>query len=267
MSITPNDEHDYVLTNSDEGNFILSGNKLLVNNSSLASGNRTIQVSSTDLFGKSITVDFTITVLSNNIPSSADASIITSVNADYTFTGGDFLFTDADSEDTFGGIRIETTETAGDLEYNGSDVFAESIIDDITKLVFHSPSDASGTPYSTFTFKVFDSKGGISSAAYTMSIDIIQEVTWTGATNSDWNTASNWDPALVPTTYIDAIIPAGEITNYPVIFSGINASVKNITISSTVNNSIIVQSGGKLTVSGNYTAVEGAGIKMETINP
>ncbi len=263
----PQDEHDYVLTNSDGGNFILSGNKLLVNNSGLTQGTYGIEVSSTDLFGESITETFSISVLSNNIPTSANASIITSVNANYTFTVSDFPFTDADSEDNFGGIRIETTETAGDLEYNGSDVFNESIIDDITKLVFRSPSDASGTPYSTFTFKVFDSKGGISSAAYTMSVDIIQEVTWTGTTDSDWNTASNWSPAIVPTAYIDVIIPASGITNYPKVYSGTNAEVKNITINSTVNNSIVVESGGKLTVAGSCTAAAGAGIKMETIIP
>ncbi|WP_319591162.1 DUF4347 domain-containing protein [uncultured Draconibacterium sp.] len=258
----PQDEHDYVLTNSDGGNFILSGNKLLVNNSSLTAGSRTIQVTSSDLFGESFTKSFTISVLTNNIPTSANSTIYTSKNADYTFSISDFPFSDDDTEDTFGGIRIETTETAGDLEYNGSDVFTASIIDDITKLVFRSPVDAAGAPYSSFTFKVFDSKGGISSSTYTMSINVVDAVTWTGTTDTDWNKATNWNPAVVPTVYVDATIPASGVSNFPVVNSAATAIVKNLTNNSTTNSAITVQAGGKLTINGTYTTVNGAEIKV-----
>ncbi|MDD2304428.1 MAG: hypothetical protein PHP53_07015 [Prolixibacteraceae bacterium] len=87
-------------------------------------------------------------------------------------------------------------------------------------------------------------------------------ITWTGATSNDWNTASNWTPAVVPTASIDATVPSSGITNYPVIASGTNATVNNLTINSTAANSIIVNIGGKLTVSGSYTAVGGAKIKV-----
>ncbi|WP_319479446.1 DUF4347 domain-containing protein [uncultured Draconibacterium sp.] len=259
----PQDEHDYVLTNSDGGNFILSGNKLLVNNSSLTAGDRTIDVTSTDLFGQSFTKSFTISVLNNNIPTSANSTIYTSKNADYTFATSDFPFSDNDAGDTFGGIRIETLETAGDLEYNGSDVFAESIIDDITKLVFRSPADASGTPYSTFTFKIFDSKGGISAESYTMSVNVVDAVTWTGANDTDWNNATNWNPTVIPTAYVDATIPASGVTNFPVVSSATTAIVKNLTNNSTTNNAITVQTGGKLTINGTYNAITNAQIKVE----
>ncbi|MDD2304424.1 MAG: glycine rich domain-containing protein [Prolixibacteraceae bacterium] len=97
-------------------------------------------------------------------------------------------------------------------------------------------------------------------------ITFISSVTWVGGTTgatTDWNTASNWSPAVVPTSTIDATIPATGITYYPVVASGTNAIVKNLTNNSTATNSIIVNTGGKLTVSGTYTAVSGAKIKVE----
>ena len=85
-------------------------------------------------------------------------------------------------------------------------------------------------------------------------------VTWTGAINSNWNITDNWSPAVVPTTERDATIPSSGITNFPVVTSGTNATVKNLTNNSTTN--LIVQTGGKLTISGIYTAVSGSQIKM-----
>ncbi|MDD2304423.1 MAG: GLUG motif-containing protein [Prolixibacteraceae bacterium] len=94
---------------------------------------------------------------------------------------------------------------------------------------------------------------------------LLISVTWVGGTTgatTDWNTASNWSPAVVPTATIDATIPSSGITNYPVVASGTNATVKNLINNSTVTNSIIINTGGKLTVSGSYTAVSGAKIKV-----
>lgn len=86
-------------------------------------------------------------------------------------------------------------------------------------------------------------------------------ITWTGATSNDWNTASNWNPAVVPTATIDATIPAG-LTNYPVIGVTTNAQVKNLVHNGTSAQRINVNRGGKLTVNGTYTAVSGAEIKV-----
>lgn len=86
--------------------------------------------------------------------------------------------------------------------------------------------------------------------------------TWTGATDSDWNTASNWNPAVVPASDRDATIPASGISNYPVVSSSTNAAVKNLTNNSTTNSAITVQAGGRLTINGTYTTVNGAEIKV-----
>ncbi|MBS9464271.1 DUF4347 domain-containing protein, partial [Flagellimonas sp. 389] len=168
----PNDQHDYSLSNNGGGRFTVNGNSLIVANSSLlTSGNYVVTVRSTDLMGEFYEKNFTINVISNNKPTSANGQIQVNNGSNYLFGSDDFSFTDTDG-DTFGGIRIETAETAGDLEYDGSDVFDGTVINDITLLNFKAPSNASGNPYATFTFKVFDSRGGISTDAYTMNVQV-----------------------------------------------------------------------------------------------
>jgi hypothetical protein len=68
----------------------------------------------------------------------------------------------------------------------------------------------------------------------------VTAVTWTGALSTDWATAGNWSPAVVPTSSIDAIIPSAP-TNQPSV-SGTQAA-KNLT----------VQAGARLTLAGGAT--------------
>ncbi len=172
----PNDQHDYSLTNNGGGRFTVIGNTLVAANSSLLTpGDYTITVRSTDLFGTSVAENFTITVVSNDKPTSADGQVVMESDDNYTFSSADFSFNDTDG-DTFGGIRIETVETDGDLEYEGADVFDGTVINDISLLNFKSPANSIGDPYATFTFKVFDSRGGISTDAYTMNVEVIDGV-------------------------------------------------------------------------------------------
>ncbi|MFY7669583.1 choice-of-anchor J domain-containing protein [Tenacibaculum sp. MEBiC06402] len=67
---------------------------------------------------------------------------------------------------------------------------------------------------------------------------------WTGGTDNDWATASNWLTNAVPSTSDDAVIPSG-VTNYPTISSA------------TTVNSISIASGASLianaTVTGSVT--------------
>ena len=66
--------------------------------------------------------------------------------------------------------------------------------------------------------------------------------TWTGTTDTDWNTASNWSPASVPTTSDLLTIP--NTTNKPV-FTG------DLTIAS--GGSVTIAPGASLTVTGTLT--------------
>lgn len=97
-----------------------------------------------------------------------------------------------------------------------------------------------------------------------VQITVPNAVTWTGATSTNWNTASNWSPAVVPTSVIDATIPLG-LTNYPVVASGTTASVKSLT-NNAPGRTVTVNATGKLTVNGTYTAVSGTEIKVLTTN-
>ena len=54
-------------------------------------------------------------------------------------------------------------------------------------------------------------------------------VSWTGLSDTDWNTPNNWDPVALPTSATDVTIPSG-LTNYPVIAADETADCNNIAI-------------------------------------
>lgn len=74
-------------------------------------------------------------------------------------------------------------------------------------------------------------------------------LTWTGATDTDWNNATNWSTGTVPTTGAHVIIP--NEANDPVIFSGIGASCNNLTVEA--GASLTINSGGSLITDGTIT--------------
>ena len=63
---------------------------------------------------------------------------------------------------------------------------------------------------------------------------------WTGVTDTDWSTASNWDDETVPTSSVDVTIPSG-CTNYPAIDETANCQ------------SIEIQNGGSLEINSAYS--------------
>ena len=70
---------------------------------------------------------------------------------------------------------------------------------------------------------------------------------WTGATNTDWGTATNWLRGTVPTASDAVIIP--NVTNKPII--GAAATCNNITINA--SSSVTITGTNTLTVTGNWT--------------
>jgi hypothetical protein len=72
--------------------------------------------------------------------------------------------------------------------------------------------------------------------------------TWTGGTSTDWNTASNWDAAAVPTSSDDAVVNSGG--NQPSVDA--TANCNNLT----VNTGATVTNNSTLTVA---AALSGAG--------
>ncbi len=101
-------------------------------------------------------------------------------------------------------------------------------------------------------------------ALYRLTTNVI----WVGGVSNAWNNASNWNPNIIPTAQFDAEIPTVANGNYyPVVPAGSDVVTKNLTISAPVPQSLTIENGGKLTVTGSYEAVAGAGVKVEGQQP
>ncbi len=74
-------------------------------------------------------------------------------------------------------------------------------------------------------------------------------VTWTGAVSTDWNNASNWSPASVPSGSTNAVIP--NTTNKPRIGSA-GGFVQNITFATGAG--LTIDAGSFLSVNGHWIA-------------
>jgi type IX secretion system substrate protein len=76
----------------------------------------------------------------------------------------------------------------------------------------------------------------------------ISATNWTGTTNTDWNTAGNWDNGI-PDNSFQVVIP--NVTNQPIIASGTNYIIGNLTIDT--GSSLSINTAKGLTVSGDLT--------------
>ncbi|MBN2281939.1 MAG: choice-of-anchor D domain-containing protein [Candidatus Marinimicrobia bacterium] len=108
----------------------------------------------------------------NDAPAGGDGMISTDEEIAYNFKTADFPYTDIENH-LFSGIRIITAESAGDLEYMGQDVSANTNCSDMNNLVFRPAENSHGSPYATFTFQVRDSENALSEATYTMTINVV----------------------------------------------------------------------------------------------
>jgi PKD repeat protein len=88
-------------------------------------------------------------------------------------------------------------------------------------------------------------------------IHAVQSGLWTGITSNDWNTASNWDDNIVPTSGVDVTIPASA-PNWP-------TRTGDLILGTTCNN-ITMIGPSELTVTGNLTIPSGKTLTCST-NP
>ncbi len=91
-------------------------------------------------------------------------------------------------------------------------------------------------------------------------------VTWTGATDTDWDVPTNWDGGVEPTVADDVVIPSG-LTNYPVITTTGN-TVQSVEIQG-ANSTLDINPGAELTILGSPDVglyCEGAAIILGTLN-
>lgn len=86
----------------------------------------------------------------------------------------------------------------------------------------------------------------------TVTLAVNATGTWLGATNTDWNTASNWCGG-VPTAATDVLVPDyGVGGTYPVIYAVVAGTCRNIILSA--NASVTINKNGSLAVSGTYSS-------------
>ncbi|KAB7729282.1 hypothetical protein F5984_16765 [Rudanella paleaurantiibacter] len=85
-----------------------------------------------------------------------------------------------------------------------------------------------------------------------LSASLAQTVNWTGATSSNWNIASNWNPATVPTATNDVVI-SSTATTQPTLST--TAVAKSVEVRS--GASLSISSAGSLTVNGNKVVLSG----------
>jgi len=113
----------------------------------------------------------TINVMNYN-PLGDDESVTMYMNESYDFSTSDFSFTGYNSS-TFAGIKIISSETQGDLDYNSVDISDNQTCADVSLLSFSPATDQTGYPYASFTFKVIDSDGRLSDNTYNFSITVL----------------------------------------------------------------------------------------------
>ena len=126
-----------------------------------------------------MTIDVTAV---NDAPDGSDNTVTVLEDTGYTFSVGDFGFSDTLDNDAFAGVKITTLPGLGSLTLNGVAVTSGDFINvtDITSdlFVFTPASNSNGVGYTSFTFQVQDdggtTNGGVNldAAANQLTIDV-----------------------------------------------------------------------------------------------
>ncbi|MGJ8745915.1 alpha-amylase family glycosyl hydrolase [Polaribacter sp.] len=74
---------------------------------------------------------------------------------------------------------------------------------------------------------VYDEVDNCPSVAGLYALDGCNNMQWTGATSTDWNTASNWDKNIVPRNSVDVLVPEG-VPNYPISANAVTVNSMSI---------------------------------------
>ncbi|MCK5925119.1 MAG: cadherin-like domain-containing protein, partial [Methylococcales bacterium] len=124
----------------------------------------------------------TTTVVStsiNDAPTTTDKTITTDEDTDHTFSTSDFSFTDSDTDASLASIKITTLEAFGSLKLDGADVTTGQVINKLDiengKLKFTPATDANGTAYDTFKFKVNDGIAGSAEKTLTVNVNAVND--------------------------------------------------------------------------------------------
>lgn len=110
------------------------------------------------------------------------------------------------------------------------------------------------TSVQTATYTITPQSGaGCTGAPFTLVVNVSPSIAgtavWLGTTSTDWCTASNWSCGLVPSSSVNAIIPAGP-TNMPVIDGSCAAFVKDLDVQA--GATLDLTSGNSLSIFGEF---------------
>jgi len=164
----------------------------------------------------------------NDLPAGADKTVTFDEDTVYSFTIGDFGFTDPDVVDTLNAVRIDTIPAPGDgvLRLNGVAVIAGQIIPSgqVTNLTFTPDLNESGIAYNSFTFSVQDNNGGFDATPNTMTLNVDPISDAPIVTTVDIRgVPGDLMPVTITTTAVDT--DGSEILDATVILSGIPTGV------------------------------------------
>ncbi|NOY97261.1 MAG: T9SS type A sorting domain-containing protein, partial [Chlorobi bacterium] len=107
-------------------------------------------------------------------PVGADGSVSALVEKTYVFKAGDFYF-QGSAGSGFAGIIIMSLPAKGILKYNSRPVTDSTDYTDVSLLTFTPDSSETGSPYTSFRYKVKDTKGRYSDKSYTMTINVFDK--------------------------------------------------------------------------------------------
>ena len=99
----------------------------------------------------------------NDAPAGTDTTVTTAEDTAYVFAAANFGFTDPNDipVNAFNRVKIATLPAAGTLKLSGTAVTAGDFVTvaNIPNLTFEPAANATGMPYTTFTFQVEDDGG------------------------------------------------------------------------------------------------------------
>ena len=162
------------------------------------------------------------TTLANN----AYTVIAVGSNGDGTYNN-DAPFTPDFNNLAVANSAVKDTNDTNKLGNTSGTITLKNASGNVVNQVNYSDSDQSSTDGVGATFEIIDvnSDNAATSSNWQASVvnggspGKVSGSTWTGAVDSNWNTAGNWQVG-VPTNVSDVLIPSG-LTNYPTVTSAI----------------------------------------------
>ena len=125
--------------------------------------------------GSEYSLPYTLTINVNNPPTATSSTVTITKNVPQAITTGNFGYSDVDGS-AFTSVKVITRPSVGTLYVNGGVVAINQIVSfaDISagRFIYTPEPDGTGSPYTSFTFKVLDSLNE-SDATYTMTLNVV----------------------------------------------------------------------------------------------